>query len=205
MEPYIGLNDLSDALGEDVSSSDLAVITLDAACEMVRGYIDNQVNLLEETIILDGNGRPRLVLPRPPVRSVSLIVLDNDSLVSEDDYTLEAAGVIRRLSGVWDRGMGNLEVTYEHGWDTVEPDDPEYTPEDFERVPSDLRAVTLGLAKRMFQAGGSSTGGGVIQESIGDGDYSYRVSEGALATTTQQTLLDIERTVLERYRAPVNL
>jgi len=210
-EPFVGLDDLADTTGEDFTdpesaASKAAVIALDAACEIVRGYIDNQVNLTEETILLDGNGRTRLVLPRPPVRDVPDIVLDDVALVLEADYTLEASGIIRLLTGVWTRGLGNVEVTYEHGWDTVEPDDPEYTPEDFERVPSDMRAVALALAKRRFEAASSvSTAGAVIEERIGQGDYQYRTSEGALATSTSQVLLDDEMAVLDRYRNPVNL
>ena len=207
--PFVGTNDLEDAIGRTLEAgteTDLAVIALDSACEIVRGYLDNQVNLLEETIVLDGNGRARLVLPRPPVRSIVLVLEEDVPLVETDDYVLEAAGILRRVDALWPRGYGNLEVSYEHGWDIEEPDDPEYVPEDFERVPSDLRSVALDLARRKFLGGGSSSvEGAVTEESIGGGDYRYRVSEGALATATATTLLLEETRILDRYRAPVNL
>lgn len=206
-DPFISTDDLSAVTGgDDLTTDPTAAIVLDSACEIVRGYIDNIVNLTEETIVLDGNGRGRLVLPQPPVRTVSDVLVDDDALTITD-YELEDHGILRRIGSVWSRGIANIEITYTHGWDIAEPDDPEYADPLFERVPSDLRSVALALARRKFLAGTAAAVGvgGVIEESIGAGDYRYKVSEGAIATATAETLLDDETYILQRYRNPVNL
>lgn len=203
--PFIGLADLSDALGEDVSTSDLAVIALDAACQVVRDEIANVVNLTEdEEITMDGTGRYRLIMPQPPVREVSEVLV-SDVEIATTDYVLEGrnaiAGVfLRRISGVWPIGLGNIAITYTHGWDVSEP--LSSPPVGFERVPSSLRQVALSLATRVYNnytSGG--TAGAVTSERIGS--YAYTVdTETAIASSSAQ-LLDAERVTLNRYKAYV--
>lgn len=122
--PFISLADLSDALGEDVSTSDLAVIAIDSACQVVRDELANTVNLITEEAVMDGHGRYRLVLPQPPVREVSSVVLlaygVADTTVAATDYVLERRMYLRRLSDVWPIGYGNIVITYTHGWAITE-------------------------------------------------------------------------------------
>lgn len=194
--PFISLADLSDLLGSDVSTEDLAVIAIDSACESVRTYLDNPVNLVEDEIIrLDGSGTYRLVLPRPPVREVTAVTelatttTDEVILDAEVDFVLERGGILRRIDYVWLRGSGNIEVTYSHGWDISEA--PVW-----ERVPSDIRRVALELAKRLYQAG-QVAAGGITSETVGS--YSYTVDPaagGALELTPH------EMARLDPYRTP---
>src|SRR5574342_243811 len=128
--PFVSLEDLSDALGEDVSTSDLAVIALDTACQVVRDELGNVVNMTTETVKLDGRAFYRLILPEPPVRAVTSVVLTAynvaDETVVATDYVLEGGTpsldncFLRRLSTYWPVGQGNIEVTYIHGWDITE-------------------------------------------------------------------------------------
>lgn len=205
MIPFIGTNDLSDAVGSDVSTSDLAIIALDAACQVVRDEIGNDINLVEDDeITLDGNGRYRLILPEPPVREVAEVLLD-DVEVDATDYVLEdgprTRGMfLRRISGVWPVGMGNLAITYTHGYDIEEP--PSDPPEGFERVPSSVRQVALALATRIYNhytLGGAT--GAVTSETIGS--YSYTVDAASAVASASAQLLDTERGVLGRYKAMV--
>ena len=202
MQPFIGTNDLSDLLGTDVTTDDLATIAIDSACEIVRGYIDNQINLVEDDIItLDGSGTYRLALPRPPVRSVLLIASeDEDTLAETTDWVLESirTGMVRRIDRYWPRGFGNITVTYSHGWWIEEPDDPEYEPEGFERVPSDIRRVALEVSKRMFQF--AAVPAGVNSQQIGN--YSYTLTGSGETAQGFTGLMPLEATVLDRYLAP---
>jgi len=201
--PFIGKNDLSDLVGVDVSASDLATIAIDAACEAVRTFLDNPVNVVEdETIRLDGSGTYRLTLPRPPVREVPIVTelatltTDETALVPDVDYVLDRGGILRRVDCVWLRGSGNIEITYTHGWDITE--DPLW-----ERVPSDIRSVALSLAKRKYEAGASTIGGIVVplvSETIGN--YSYRVDPVAIATASTTILTAEEMDALRPYRGP---
>ena len=206
-EPFIGLNDLGDALGEDVSTSDLAVIAIDSACEIVRAELGNDVNLVEDhTITLNGSGRSRLILPEPPVRAVSEVIEDGVTL-DPTDYVLDdlprLRGAYLRRVGVtaipmlinnyagntypaWSPGLRNIEITYDHGWDVVEPiSDP---PPGFERVPSAIRSVALGLAKRIYttlSAAGAT--GATTSLRLGSATETFDVASAVAATSTVLT------------------
>ena len=203
MIPFISLNDLGDRVGEDVSASDLAVIAIDAACEAVRSYIDNPINLVEDEVIrVDGSGTYRLVLPRPPVREVSAVTelatdtTDDVVLVAETDFVLERYGILRRVDQNWFAGYGNVEITYTHGWDIDEP--PLW-----ERVPADMRLVALNLSARIYASGTKSIeAGGVAEESIGSGDYQYRQNITTLTAATRYGLNQDEIALLNHYRTP---
>jgi len=197
--PFIGTNDLSDLLGEDVTTSDLAVIAVDSACEAVRTFLDNPVNLVEDEVVhLDGTGTYHLVLPRPPVREVSAVtelataLTEEAELVVDVDFVLERGGLLRRIDQVWLRAYGNVEVTYTHGWDIEE------TPT-WERVPSDIRSVALSLAQRKYQAGSSATAG-LTSETLGA--YSYTVDPTAAAAAAVITLTPDDMAALIAYRTP---
>jgi hypothetical protein len=194
-EPFIGTNDLSDALGEDVSTSDLAVIAIDAACEQIRAELGNPVNLQEDDeVTLDGNGRPRLILPAGPVRAVSEVELDGVALETTD-YVLEDGrrwhGMYLRRVGpstipaiIWPVGLGNVAITYDHGWDVTESlSDP---PLGFERVPSAIRQVALGLAVRVYRgfASGASTGA-TTSLRLGSAAETFDVASAVAASTPQ--------------------
>jgi hypothetical protein len=203
--PFISTADLTDALGEDVTTSDLAVIALDSACQQVRDELNNRVNLVEdEEITLDGRGRYRLILPEPPVREVSEVVLDpgasTETTVDPTDYVLEngremTGMFLRRISDVWPIGLGNIAVTYSHGWDVEES-----SADDFERVPSSIRQVALSLATRIFRSYGVSatSGGAVTSEQIGG--YRYAVDAGSAVETTHRFLSTDEINRLGPYK-----
>lgn len=191
--PFISTADLGALLGQDVTASDLAIIAIDSACETIRGYLDNQINLVlgaEER--LDGTGTDTLLLRQRPVRNVSTVVEDDEELAVDDDYFLGWAGILYRVGARWSRGRGNVVVTYDHGWNIVEASGSG----DFVRVPSDIRRVALSLASRMFSGGGSS--GAVVSRSIGPEAYSEKVDISAGAAA----LLPDERAILDRYVSP---
>jgi len=193
--PFIGTNDLSDALDLDVVSEDLAIIAVDSACEIVRSYLDNVLNVRTAEDRLDGTGTDGLVLDDPPVREVIAVTVD-DALLSEDvDYYLDDrdSGVLRRIGTVWTLGRGNVIVSYERGYDFIEL----VGSGDFIRMPSDIRLVALSVAKRIYNSQGTSTTG-IVAETIGD--YSYRIGDPGAAVAAQ--LLESERAVLDHYARP---
>lgn len=68
------------------------------------------------TEVYDGNGRESLTLRKWPVNSVASIAIDGDTL-SEDDYTIDhRLGRVRLVSGLFDSGFQNIDVTYNAGY-----------------------------------------------------------------------------------------
>lgn len=198
--PFIGTNDLSDALGEDVSTSDLAIIAIDSACEMIRAELGNDINLEEDAdITLSGTGTYRLILPEPPVREVSEVVIDaglaTEETLATTDYVLDdlprlKGAFLRRISAVWPVGLRNITLTYTHGWDITEPlSDP---PVGFERVPSSIRSVALGLATRIYRSHTSGATGATTSLKLGSAAESFDVASAVAATTPLLTTEDLK-------------
>ena len=97
MQPFVGLNDLSDVLGEDVSGSDLAVIAIDSACQAVRDELGHDINLVTDDVrYLDGNNRQRLILPEAPTWEITEVI-ENDETLEMTDYVLDDGAQIRGM------------------------------------------------------------------------------------------------------------
>jgi hypothetical protein len=133
---------------------------LDQACEIVRDYLEQTVDLVEDDVVkLHGTDRRALLLPQLPVGAVSLVkVTDADGAVTTlagTAYDLAGEdGILWRVDGdVWPRGIRNVEVTNDHGY---------ATPED---VPASLRGVVISLAWRIYGTGKVEPG--VSSEQLG--------------------------------------
>lgn len=180
--PFISSADLAAYLHIDVElEGDLAVIALDAACERVRGYVDQPLDVTTDTDYwLNGNGAEALLLPRFPVTAVSALSVYTDRtdtapevLVQNTDYVLDAEkGIATRIDGsCFTRGVQNIKVTYTHGSATV---------------PSDARLVALQVAARIYEVGQ------VENESAGGVSQTYVQGAGNLTRD--------EKDVLRRYK-----
>ena len=202
--PFISTADLSDLLGEEVGGQDLATIALDSACEIVRGYLRQHINLVtDDEVRLDGLGTSSLLLPELPVRSVtSVTTFDADGnneteLVGNTDYIVGRAGILWRLSNyTWPRGHANVVVVYTHGWDLSETvqGSGSGASDEIERVPSDIRRVALELAKRLYQ--NASADAGLTSRTLGNYSETF-ATETANAGTLG--VLGSEMAVLDRY------
>lgn len=181
----------------------------DAACQVIRDYLHQTINLVRDDIVtLHGRGREMVILPQLPVVDVTSVFEDEDELIEDDDYVWDDAGIVYRrasvLSLAWSFGRNNVVITYDHGWaitddDVVEPnsgDEPVV-----ELVPSDIRMVAKALAARMLRAGNVSVAagsGGIVKETIGD--YSYELDSASASAERSLDLLDVEKAALDRYK-----
>ncbi len=201
-QPFISAQDLSDYLTRDVTSDPRTVIAVDAACEIVRGYLMQQVNLvLGDVVQVDGTGTYSLVLPELPVIEVSDVTVydtngeNAETLVVNDDYVLGNAGVLWRMGKRWRPGKRNVWVTYSHGWDIAEETYAYGYTDPTPTVPTDIRMVALQVATRAFLSG--ATGAGLMRsETIGKYGYTTAGDAG----TSPSGLLKGETRVLDRYR-----
>lgn len=214
MIPFISSEDLSSFMGQEVDPSDhLVAIVLDSACEQVRSYLEQVINLTEDDVeTQDGTGREALLLRQLPVIVVSVVTEDDVELVEGTDW-IRSRGILYRTSSSfplgWALGRGNIVITYDHGWaideDSISTEDPV-----IDRVPSDIRIVALGLAARTYRGSTLSTPftetGIVTSETIGDYSYTQDTSNSTavIELTTGTTLLDDEKAILDHYK-PGNL
>lgn len=182
LSPFISSADLSAYLSNSQLDSLLAQIALDAACEAVRGYCDQNLETTTETaLFLDGLGSKQLRLPAFPVVTLTELVVyagrDDASpttLVENTDYVLNyRTGVLTRIDGeLFPNAPQSVKATFTYGSDTV---------------PSDARLVALQVAARIYDIGM------VANETVGGVSTTY-------AATGGQLTLD-EKRALYRYRA----
>jgi hypothetical protein len=201
--PFISVADLGKYTGQDLSSSDLAVMMADSACQMIRDEIDQLINYVEDDVVtLDGKDRNMLVPPELPIVDVTEITIDGgDPLVADDDYrVVNERTMIQRLSSgvpdddvVWSRETA-IQVTYSHGW--VVSEDAVDVPAGKIRVPSSLRAVALSLAALGLVAGRTGVGG-VSSETIGR--YKYTIDSSSSSSSSGMILSDDQLNILHKY------
>lgn len=181
--PFISSADLSDylKLPAGVIDEGLATIAVDAACQVVRDYVDQPLDGATVTDkYLDGTGTATLILPAFPVASVSSVVLyadrtdtSPDTLAVNVDYVEDLErGVLHRIDGdVWTEGRQNVKVTFVASYASV---------------PSSIRLVALQVAARVYEVG--------MTKSASVAGVSETYVEGG------GSLTDDEREVLRGYR-----
>ena len=192
MRPFIGTDDLSAITGTTVTDDDLiTAIALDAGCEAVRSYTGQTINYVEDDVEEhDGKGTRAVRLDERPIRDITSVEVDGVAL--DADVLSIRKSFVRRKDAVFPVGLGNIVVTYSHGWDAI-PDD---SAGDDLLVPADLRLVALLSAKRVYSAVGMIEGT-PTGETIGS--YSYSLSSAAIVQSAAE-LFDAEKNVLEHYR-----
>lgn len=202
MIPFISVDDLNAILSQTVDEEALlTTIALDAACDLVRGFLNQSVNLARDSVeYLDGGGTEGITLRQLPVIAVGEVMEGEETLTAEVDYHVgDRSGIIWRIGRPWPLGRGNIKVTYDHGWALSEDEvvtDAEQGIVD--RVPSDIRLVALNVAARIWRSGAETPAGTMLSESLGA--YSYQMSGTAAELALTTTLTNIERQVLSRWR-----
>ena len=168
-----------------------ALLALQLATDMIQAETFNTIFPTTETIYLDGEGRPLLLLPSPPIISIDTVIEDGIELIQNTDYYVNLKnGYITRnkpslivISSYWldqtgtsifsGRTPANIEITYTHGYATV---------------PGVVKLVCLSIADRIKQIYPTN----IKSETIGS--YSVTFNQANL------TLLDSEKTALDPYR-----
>lgn len=163
MADLIDFDDFLNAGGDiDSSQADMA---MSAASEMVRNYLNQQIDLIEDDVVtLAGTGSRALILPELPVVAINSVTVGTAAALAAADYR-EERGVLWRLTpteieegevltSVWTYGL-DVVVDYDHGWATI---------------PADIKLVTARLAVSIATDAASTPG--LRQEAIQDYSYS---------------------------------
>lgn len=201
--PFISVADLGNYMAQDLSSSDLAVMSIDAACDVIRDEIDQVINLVvDDIVVLDGRQRDMLIPGQVPIVAVTEITIDGGTpLIEGTDFrVVNERTMIQRLSSgapdddvVWSRETA-ISITYTHGWAVTE--DAVDTPSGIFRVPSSIRMMALSLAAGGMVAGTVGVGG-VKSEKIGT--YSYTLADNQTGSSGMM-LTESQCDTLYKYR-----
>ena len=166
MVPYISVADLSDYMGQTLTS-DLATIAVDSACETVRTFLNRRLNLTTQTVEVDGSGTDALALDGPLV-DVDTVTVD-DVVVEDTDYVLGISQLYRVDGSVWPVGRRNVSVTYTAGYAIDEGDVGADSGDvgTITRMPSDIREVTLELAAGFMSVAETRFHAQAVRDAVG--------------------------------------
>ncbi|MGY4859511.1 hypothetical protein [Cryobacterium sp. AP23] len=111
--------DLATLTGKPATDAKL-LLALKRASARFRGAVGHPVSRVsDDVVLLDGDGSRALLLPAAPVIGTTAVEIDG---VPITDYRTSAArGILRRPAG-WPDDLGNVQVTYSHGYDQVPGD-----------------------------------------------------------------------------------
>lgn len=181
MLPFISLEDfaLYTGVSEGSLNPDRVNIALNAACQIVRTYVNRPLNLTFETVKVDGTGTDTLLLNGPLVDVDTL--LEDDVAVEDDDYVVGTHALYRKGGGVWSRGRRNITLTYRHGY-AIDETDVGANSGDIGiviRMPDDIRQVALELADAVYSASTTVVGSGATTGyTVGPESYSEQFDVG---------------------------
>lgn len=123
-----------------------------------------------DVIYLNGRGGDTLHLKAIPA-DVHTVEVGGETLVRDTDYQVDGDAGILRAAGIWPDGLGNVKVTYSHGYETV---------------PGDIQDAVLEHATTMVKVFAH-----LQQNSAGSTQESYQ--QAALVGTTAKWVECVEK------------
>lgn len=148
-----------------------------AAEQVIRAYCGWHVApVLDEVLVLDGNGERRILLPSRRVVEVDSVSIDDDELDTES-YRWSESGWLTRVGGYWPDRERSIRVSIKHGFDQADD--------------------VLGVARAVQARAEMSPTGNVISQRAGTQAVSFASSGGAVASLP---LLGQEKDTLAPYK-----
>lgn len=184
-------DDLSAYLRRDLTGDMMAEGACDAANQAVIDFLDyDPTAVVDDEVVLSGDGSDALLLPALPVHNVSLVQVrpfrdDGDPItVDPSFYWLDQRkGVLytRPYGAKWLRGHGAYSVTFTHGWGTAASSGSGDSV--FPDIPRSIWRVALQVAARTFDQGL------VKQETVGAVTTVYAAADPADLTKGERNVL----------------
>jgi len=145
-----------------------------------EGYVDlytgRSFGSQQVTEVYDGNGKNYLLLRNYPVTNISSIKI-NGSTIDPSDYVWHRSGLVKLKSTVFPEGVGNIEVTYTYG---------------YQSIPPAIDDATARIAARILQI--------MVQNKMG---ILVRVDDFKVQLADYRVVTDDIKMVLDRYRRVV--
>jgi hypothetical protein len=185
---YVTLPDYESWAGPITDGAEInrTQVALDAACDTVRQYICQTIDLVEDEVLeVRGSGTHVLLLPELPVVDVTSV--QDEDADEVDDWVLQDSGRLWLDTG-W-RHNHLYSVTYSHGWAA-------------EDVPSDIKITTYRMTGFYVQMAAGPT---VSTESIGGYSVGYATPGEAMRTGAmyqRSPLLALEKRIIKRVPTP---
>lgn len=115
-EPYLAPPAELATLTKLPADSPALLLALSRASDRFRQAVGHPVHLVEDDdVVLNGDGSEILLLPAAPFTDITVLV-DGTEVT---DYTADRRGGYLRRTGRWPYGLGNIEVTYSHGYSVI--------------------------------------------------------------------------------------
>lgn len=158
------------------ADSDRLKLAMRRATDRFIGEVGHPLLLVEDdTVELDGNGMHILHLPAAPVKGRPTVVVDGEEI---DDFQISRRhGILRRTRGRWPHGLGNVEVTYSHGYKDVPGDVSDAVLEHAATIATSLAHVQQESAGSNSVGFGTTAAVGVTQK-WADAVERYRLNTG---------------------------
>lgn len=159
--------------GLDAEETARAELLLALATGVIDDEIGQSLTLATDTVVLDGNGGHRLLLPRWPVTAVASVTIveeDGSETVLEhgSDYRWTSYGRLRRIGHCWPRREQAIEVVDTAGWAPI---------------PDGVKAMCLRLARV-----GWDNAAGLESERLGDWAAKWATPGMQLTTAEKRSL-----------------
>lgn len=168
---------LAKATAEDDPMIELLIGQVSTLVEQFLGR-----NLIEATYtdaLLDGPGSEFLHLPEWPVDSESLVITEDDTLLTSAQYLLYGPrGYVRRVGGAWTDSAQGIKITYKAGYTLA-------------TMPRDIQAVVINKIGREWQKHANSLWG-QTSRSMGEGSVSLELPT-ALTDDEKKALMPHQR------------
>lgn len=209
-------------LGIGVSDSLRLPRLIHAASDAVRGYTNRDTihySAAAVEKVTPPLGRPRLLLSRTPIISITSVVLADGTTLAPTDYEVEDTnlGFLWRASGwVWpglirggllytDPDMGterpSITVTFAGGWVTPTQAASTAWAGPARSLPYDLEEATIQTAVALYRRGGMDPS--VASESLGDYSVAYRNPNSVIGLGVGGLIPDQARAALDNYVRPL--
>ena len=185
------LSDTKDYLEiDDTSQDDILAILISAASEYMKTETGFEWVETEYKELIDGEDTETLILTQKPIISVESLVIDGDTIGSDNYYIYSNSGMLKRKDvGVYNVGYLHSfrkGLLFPHGQQNIEV---EYTA-GYEDVPQDLQKAVWSMVNSQIEGKEYE---GLEQYSIGDETIKWRAN--GLPAEAQQTIMKYKSVV----------
>lgn len=156
------LDHVKEYLGSVAADDSLLTNLIARVSRLIEAFCDRAFPRATYTEILDGSGRPLLMLRRAPIVSLASVhmsqdqVWDGTTLLAASSIVMDPSGFLLLKAGAFAAGIQNIRAIYDAGYDTI---------------PFDIEQIAIEMIARTFKDKGQIH---LSSMSLKDGAYTKR-------------------------------